>query len=134
MWRPAFFGVKPSQVVKAGMQVWCAAGDASAALSGLEPVLMRAGWGGVGTAPNALSCAFVHASAIDDDIAGRFDIAKPLVPISGTRKLSKRDMVRNDALPEIEVDSQTFEVMVDGELATSEPAREVKLNRLYMLR
>jgi urease subunit alpha len=134
MWRSAFFGVKPVQVVKAGMQVWCAAGDASAALSGLEPVLMRAGWGGVGSAPNALSCAFVHASAIDDDIAGRFDIAKPLVPISGTRKLSKRDMVRNDALPQIEVDSQTFEVTVDGEPATSMPAREVKLNRLYMLR
>ena len=95
---------------------------------------MRASWGAVGTAPNALSCAFVHASALDDDLAGRFDIAKPLAPITGTRKLSKQGMRLNDALPEIRVDSQTFEVFVDGDLATSEPAREVKLNRLYMLR
>ncbi|MEM7121799.1 MAG: amidohydrolase family protein, partial [Pseudomonadota bacterium] len=134
MWSPAFFGVKASQVVKAGMQVWGVAGDAAGALSGLEPTLMRANWGGVGSAPNALSAAFVHASALDDDIAGRFDIAKPLLPISGTRKLTKQDMLLNDALPKIRVDSQTFDVFVDGDLATTEPAREVKLNRLYMLR
>ena len=134
MWNPAFFGVKASQVVKAGMQVWGAAGDAAGALSGLEPTLMRANWGGVGSAPNALSAAFVHPSALDDDIAGRFDIAKPLLPLSGTRKLSKQDMLLNEALPEIRVDSQTFDVFVDGDLATTEPAREVKLNRLYMLR
>ncbi|MEX0808279.1 MAG: urease subunit alpha [Dongiaceae bacterium] len=134
MWQPAFFGIKPSLVVKAGMLVWGAYGDAAAALGGLEPVLLRENWGAVGTAPNMLSAAFVHPSAIDDDIAGRFDIAKPLLPLSGTRKLSKRDMRRNDALPDIRVDSQTFDVFVDGALATSEPAREVKLNRLYMLR
>ncbi|MDZ4734935.1 MAG: urease subunit alpha [Rhodospirillaceae bacterium] len=134
MWQPAFFGIKPSLVVKAGMLVWGAYGDAAAALGGLEPVLMRENWGAVGTAPNMLSAAFVHPSAIDDDIAGRFDIAKPLLPLSGTRKLSKRDMRLNDALPDIRVNSQTFDVFVDGTLATSEPAREVKLNRLYMLR
>lgn len=134
MWQPAFFGIKPSMVVKAGMLVWGAYGDAAAALGGLEPVLMRENWGAVGTAPNMLSAAFVHPSAIDDDIAGRFDIAKPLLPLSGTRKLSKRNMRLNDALPDIKVNSQTFDVFVDGTLATSEPAREVKLNRLYMLR
>jgi urease subunit alpha len=134
MWSPAFFGIKPSLVVKGGMLVWGAYGDPAAALGGLEPVMMRPSWGAEGTAPNMLTAAFVHPSAIDDDIAGRFDIAKPLLPLSGTRKLSKRDMVRNDALPDIRVDSQSFDVYVDGALATTEPAREVKLNRLYMLR
>ncbi len=134
MWRPAFFGIKPSQVIKAGMQVWGINGDAAAALSGLEPTKMRPSWGGVGTAPNALSAAFVHPSALDDDIAGRFDIAKPLLPLSGTRKLTKQNMLLNEALPDIRVDSQTFDVFVDGDLATTEPAREVRLNRLYMLR
>jgi urease subunit alpha len=134
MWQPAFFGIKPAMVFKGGMLVWGAYGDAAAALGGLEPVLMRENWGAVGTAPNMLSAAFVHPSAIEDDIAGRFDIAKPLLALSGTRKLSKRDMRLNDALPDIRVDSQTFDVFVDGTLATSEPAREVKLNRLYMLR
>ncbi|MEX2200745.1 MAG: urease subunit alpha [Dongiaceae bacterium] len=134
LWQPAFFGIKPAMVFKGGMLVWGAYGDAAAALGGLEPVLMRESWGAVGTAPNLLSAAFVHPSAIDDDMAGRFDIAKPLLPLSGTRKLSKRDMRLNHALPDIRVDSQTFDVFVDGALATSEPAREVKLNRLYMLR
>jgi urease subunit alpha len=134
VWQPAFFGIKPLMVFKAGMLVWGVAGDAAASLGMLEPNLMRSSWGAEGSAPNALSAAFVHPAAIDDDIAGRFNIAKPLLPLSGTRALSKRDMRLNDTLPDIRVDNQTFDVYVDGVCATSAPAREVKLNKLYMLR
>ncbi len=133
-WDPAFFGVKPSKVFKAGMLAWGSHGDAAAALGHLEPNLMRPSWGGVGGAPDMLSAAFVHPSAFDNDLAGRHGIAKPLLPFSGTRGLTKADMLRNDALPEIRVDTSTFEVFVDGVLAASEPAEEVCLNRLYMLR
>ena len=68
------------------------------------------------------------------DLAGRHDIAMPLLPLSGTRSLTKADMLHNDALPDIRVDPQTFEVFADGELATSRPVDTVALNRTYMLR
>ena len=90
--------------------------------------------GGDASAPDTLSALFVHAAAIDNDLAGRWDVAKPMLPSAGTRQLGKADMVRNDALPEIRMDAQTFEVFVDGELATSAAAKEVALNRRYFLR
>ena len=134
LWQPAFFGVKAQQVLKAGAQVWSPLGDASASLSIAEPVIYRESWPATGSAPDTLSALFVHPAAIDNDMAGRWSIAKPMRPISGTRRLGKADMVRNDALPAIRVDTQTFEVFVDGELATSRPAKEVALNRRYFLR
>lgn len=134
LWQPAFFGVKASQVLKAGAQVWSPLGDASASLSIAEPVIYRESWPAAGSAPDTLSALFVHPAAIDNDMAGRWSIAKPMLPISGTRRLGKADMVRNDALPAIRVDAQSFEVFVDGELATSRPAKEVALNRRYFLR
>ena len=134
LWQPAFFGVKAQQVLKGGAQVWSPLGDASASLSMAEPVVYRQSWPAVGSAPDTLSALFVHPAAIDNDLAGRWKIAKPMLPIASTRQLGKADMVRNDALPEIRVDAQTFEVFVDGELATSAAAKEVSLNRRYFLR
>ena len=134
LWQPAFFGVKASQVLKAGAQVWSPLGDASASLSIAEPVIYRESWPAAGSAPDTLSALFVHPAAIENDMAGRWSIAKPMLPISGTRRLGKADMVKNDALPAIRVDAQSFEVFVDGELATSRPAKEVALNRRYFLR
>ncbi len=134
LWQPAFFGVKASQVLKAGAQVWSPLGDASASLSIAEPVIYRESWPATGSAPDTLSALFVHPAAIENDMAGRWSIAKPMLPISGTRRLGKADMVRNNALPAIRVDAQSFEVFVDGELATSRPAKEVALNRRYFLR
>lgn len=133
-WNPAFFGVKPSQVLKAGVQVWGPEGDAAGSLSLVEPKIYRAQWPACGSAPDTLSAIFVHPLAIEQDMAGRWNVSKPLVPLGSTRRLSKRDMVRNDALPEIRVDSQTFEVLVDGTLATSSAAERVALARRYFLR
>ncbi|MEE9249629.1 MAG: amidohydrolase family protein, partial [Alphaproteobacteria bacterium] len=134
LWRPAFFGLKPAMVIKGGMMAWGPMGDAAACLGSVQPVIMRPSWGATGTAPSALCAAFVHPLALDADLAGRHDIAMPLLPLSGTRTLSKADMLHNDALPEIRVDPQTFEVFADGELATSRPVDSVALNRTYMLR
>jgi urease subunit alpha len=134
LWNPAFFGVKPTQVIKGGVEVWGPIGDAAGSLSNVEPRIYRKQWPACGSAPDTLSAIFVHPLAIENDMAGRWNVSKPLVALSGTRKLSKHDMVRNDALPEIRVDPQTFEVFVDGDLATSEAVREVRLARRYFLR
>ncbi|MFP6742306.1 MAG: urease subunit alpha [Alphaproteobacteria bacterium] len=134
LWDPAFFGIKPAMIIKGGMMVWGPMGDAAACIGSVEPVSMRPTWGATGTAPTTLSVAFVHPHAIDKDLAGRYDIAIPLLPLHGTRKLTKADMLHNDACPEIRVDNQTFEVFADGVLATAEMAETVALNRNYMLR
>ena len=134
LWKPAFFGVKPSVVIKGGFAAWAAMGDSAASILSADPVILREQWGACGLAPQALSATFVHPSAIDQDLAGHLGLGRRLLPVCGTRRLSKADMLRNDCLPVIAVDSQTFDVHVDGELAWCEPAERLPLAQLYMLR
>jgi urease subunit alpha len=134
IWRPAFFGIKPELVVKGGFIAWGAMGDSAASLMTCEPVLLRPQWGAFGKAAPALSACFVHPLAIARGLREELGISKRLLPASGTRGLKKSDMLHNDALPNIRVDPQTFDVFVDGELATCEPATELPLAQRYMLR
>jgi urease subunit alpha len=99
-----------------------------------EPILMRPQWGAFGSAGKALSASFVPQLALDRDVGGRLGLGKMLMPARGTRKLTKRDMLHNDACPAITVDPQTFDVVVDGVLATCEPAKRLPLAQRYMLR
>ena len=134
LWKPAFFGLKPQTVIKGGFTAWAAIGDAAASVGAAEPVAMRPAWGALGAAPAAISTVFAHGSAIEADLAGRLGLAKPLTAIGPTRSLAKRDMLRNDALPDIRVDPATFDVFIDGERAWCEPAERVALGQLYLLR
>jgi urease subunit alpha len=95
---------------------------------------MRPQWGAFGRAKQALSACFVNPLAIEADIAGSLDLAKVVLPATGTRKLNKQHMLHNDACPEIEVNPHTFDVYVDGKLATCEPAKRLPLAQTYMLR
>lgn len=134
LWRPAFFGIKPELVIKGGFIVWSAMGDSAASLMTCEPHLMRPQWGAFGSAPKGLSLHFATQVALDDDVAGKLGLAKPVVAASGTRKLNKSHMLHNDACPNMRVNPQTFDVYVDGEIVTCEPAAEVPLAQRYMLR
>ncbi len=134
VWRPAFFGIKPELVVKGGFIAWGAMGDSAASLMTCEPILMRPQWGAFGRAAPALSACFVHPMAIARGLGAQLGLSKALLPARGTRGLAKTDMLWNDACPDIRVDPQTFDVFVDGELATCEPARELPLAQRYMLR
>jgi urease subunit alpha len=134
LWRPAFFGIKPELVIKGGFIVWSAMGDSAASLMTCEPVLMRPQWGAYGTAKQALSASFVPQLAVERDIASRLGLSKMVLPAGGVRKLTKWDMLHNDACPAITVDPQTFDVFVDGVLATCDPARQLPLAQRYMLR
>jgi urease subunit alpha len=134
LWRPAFFGIKPELVIKSGFIAWGAMGDSAASLMTCEPLLMRPQWGAFGRAKQALSACFVHPTAIESGLGAELGLHKALLPAHGTRGLRKADMLRNDACPDIRVDPQTFDVFVDGVLATCEPARELPLAQRYMLR
>ena len=134
VWRPAFFGIKPELVIKGGFIAWGAMGDSAASLMTCEPLMLRPQWGAFGRAKQALSACFVHPSAIDAGLGAELGLHKALLPAGGTRGLRKADMLRNDACPDMRVDPQTFDVYVDGALATCAPAVELPLARRYMLR
>ena len=109
-------------------------GDPSGSCTQAEPTRMRRQFGAVGAAPAALGTLFVSRLAIERGYVGGLGLRRRIEPITSVRSLGKRDMVRNDALPDIVVDPSTFEVAADGRPLSCEPAREVPLSWRYLLR
>jgi urease subunit alpha len=134
LWEPKFFGIKPEVVFKGGFPAWSVMGEANASLMTCEPLLYRPQWGAYGPARQDLAVTFMTQAAIDGGVAERWRLRKRLVPTRDTRRLTKRDMVHNGAVPEVEVDPETYRVTVDGELCTCDPVDRVPLGRLYVLK
>jgi urease subunit alpha len=133
LWRPAFFATKPAMIIKGGMIVAAPMGDPNASIPTPQPVHYRYMFGALGGARAATSVSFTSAAGIAGGMAQRLGLQKRLVAVSGTRKLSKRDLILNDYLPHIDVDPQTYEVRADGQLLTCEPARVLPLAQRYFL-
>jgi urease subunit alpha len=134
LWRPGFFGLKPEFVIKSGFLAWGNIGDATASTMWVEPMMLRPLFGAHGKAPSSLGVNFVGRSAVEAGVRQKLGLNKQFLPVYNTRKLNKRHMLHNDALPKIKVNPETFEVFVDGKLATCEPATELPLAQRYMLR
>jgi urease subunit alpha len=136
LWKPAFFGVKPSLVIKAGHIAAAPMGDPNASIPTPQPSYYRPMFAAFGPAAPASSVTFVSKASLELGLAGRLrekGLLRRLVPVSDTRKLGKRDMVLNDALPRIEVDPQTYEVRADGEPMVSRPAQTLPMAQRYFL-
>ena len=133
LWKPCNFGAKPEMVIKGGSIAYAQMGDPNASIPTPQPVKMRPMFGALGNAVGDTSLAFVSKSAHDLGVGSKYGLAKKTAPVSGTRSVAKRDMVLNDACPEITVDAETFEVKADGEVLTCDPASEVPLARSYFL-
>jgi urease subunit alpha len=133
LWRPAFFGVKPSMIIKGGMIVAAPMGDPNASIPTPQPVHYRHMFGALGGARAATSVSFVSQAGLANNMAGRLGLQKRLVAVKGTRNVSKKDLLLNDYLPKIEVDPQTYEVRADGQLLTCEPAKTLPMTQRYFL-
>jgi urease subunit alpha len=133
LWEPAFFGVRPDVVLKGGMIAWAAMGDANASIPTPEPLLPRPMFGAAPRSAATTSVAFVAPAAIESGLAERLALTRRLVPVADTRRLTKAAMVRNDALPVIAVDSDSFAVRIDGELIEPEPADVLPMAQRYFL-
>jgi len=133
LWRPAFFGVKPSMVLMGGMIVAAPMGDPNASIPTPQPVHYRPMFGALPTAVGSSALLFVSQAAADLGIGNKLGLRKRTVAVTGTRKLQKKDLIHNDYLPKLEVDSQTYEVRADGQLLTCEPAKVLPLAQLYYL-
>ncbi|MCC6620938.1 MAG: urease subunit alpha [Deltaproteobacteria bacterium] len=133
LWRPAFFGVKPSLVIKGGAIAWAQMGDPNASIPTPQPVYGRPMFGAFGGARHATSLTFVSAIALESGIGERLGLRKTLAPVRGTRRLTKADMRLNDATPVMEVDPQTYQVRADGKLLTCPPLAVLPLAQRYHL-
>ncbi|HEV7248920.1 MAG TPA: urease subunit alpha [Shinella sp.] len=133
LWNPAFFGVKPDMVLLGGSITMAPMGDPNASIPTPQPVHYRPMFGAFGKMRTNSSVTFVSQAAIDLGLRERLGVAKQLLPVRNTRKISKASMILNDLTPHIEVDPETYEVRADGELLTCEPATVLPMAQRYFL-
>jgi urease subunit alpha len=133
LWKPAFFGVKPEMVVKGGFIAWSVMGDANASIPTPQPVMYRPMFGSFGGATAATSLTFVSQAALSAGLPQRIGLRKMIAAVRNCRRIGKKDMIHNSATPKIDVDPETYEVHVDGELISCEPARVLPLAQRYFL-
>lgn len=133
LWDPAFFGVKPSKILKNGMIAVAQMGDPNASIPTPQPVFYREMFGSLGTALEKSSFTFVSQAAQEKNVKEKYQLKKETLPVKGVRKLTKKDMKFNGETPEITVDPQTYEVKVDGQIVTSEAAEVLPLAQKYFL-
>jgi urease subunit alpha len=131
LWKPAFFGLRPEVVLKGGFIGWAQMGDANASIPTPQPSFLRPMFGALDPAASCL--VFLSARAHADGVAARIGLGKTPVAVRGCRSLGKKDMILNDALPNVTVDPETYEVRADGVVLTAEPARVVPLAQRYSL-
>jgi urease subunit alpha len=133
VWKPAFFGVKPSLVIKGGFIAAAAMGDPNASIPTPQPVHYRPMFGAYGGALAATSLTFVSQAALADGVAHTYGLRKPLAAVKGCRTVKKAHMVHNHYTPRMEIDAQTYQVRADGQLLTCEPAKVLPMAQKYFL-
>ncbi|VVD66616.1 MULTISPECIES: urease subunit alpha [Pandoraea] len=133
LWEPAFFGVKPSLILKGGMITSALMGDPNASIPTPQPVHYREMFGARAGAMARTSLTFVSQAAYDGDVAGRYGLSKRIVPVRNIRQVTKANMINNDWLPQISVDPETYQVIADGQLLTCEPATVLPMAQRYFL-
>jgi urease subunit alpha len=131
LWEPKFFGAKPKMVIKGGFINWSVMGDPNASLPTPQPTYYRPMFGAFGKAMPETCVTFVSGAAHQRSVKERLGLERRVMPVYGTRTITKRDLVRNGLTPKIDVNPETFAVMVDGKHATVKPAHTIALNQLY---
>ncbi|MEQ1594305.1 MAG: urease subunit alpha [Casimicrobium sp.] len=133
IWRPAFFGVKPSMILKGGQIAWALMGDANASIPTPQPVHGRPMFAAFGGALKSSSITFVSQAAQKLGVAKKYGLEKNVVAVKNTRKVRKLHMVLNGYMPHMEIDTETYDVRADGQLLVCEPVKVQPLAQRYFL-
>ena len=133
LWKPEFFGIKPAMIIKGGAIAAAPMGDPNASIPTPQPVHFRPMFGAYGGAVGMNSLLFVSATSLEHGALDELRLAKQLSAVRDCRTVTKADMVHNDWLPEIEVDSETYEVRANGEILTCEPMAVLPMAQRYSL-
>jgi urease subunit alpha len=132
LWKPAFFGVKPSMILKGGMIAAAQMGDPNASIPTPQPVHYRMMFGAFGGGLRK-SFTFVSQAAFDAGIGEQLRLQKQTIAVKNMRTLRKSDMIHNGATPHMEVDPETYEVRADGQLLVCEAAAVLPMAQRYFL-
>lgn len=133
IWKPAMFGVKPEIIIKGGMIIASRMGDANASIPTPQPVIYRPMFGSYGKALFGTCATFVSQVSLENGAIESYGLQKMILPVVGCRNISKKDLIHNDKTPEITVNPENYEVLVDGQKVTCEPATELPLAQRYFL-
>ncbi len=133
LWKPAMFGVKPEMIIKGGFIIAGRMGDANASIPTPQPVIYKNMFGAFGKAKYETCVTFVSKASMENGVVEKMGLQRKVLPVQGCRNITKKDMVHNNATPEIEVDPETYEVKVDGEIITCEPLKVLPLAQRYFL-
>jgi urease subunit alpha len=133
LWRPAFFGVKPTLILKGGAIAASLMGDANASIPTPQPVHYRPMFASFGSALHATSLTFISQAARDAGLPEALGLKKQIAVVKGCRDVQKTDLIHNDYLPDIDVDPQTYQVKADGVLLWCEPADVLPMAQRYFL-
>lgn len=133
LWKPALFGAKPEMIIKGGMIIGSRMGDPNASIPTPQPVIYRHMFGAYGKALHKTCVTFVSKISIDNGVIEKYQLQKIVVPVKNCRSISKKDLIHNDATPNIEVNPENYEVKVDGEHITCEPVSVLPLAQRYFL-
>ncbi|MCB1775617.1 MAG: urease subunit alpha, partial [Gammaproteobacteria bacterium] len=133
LWKPAFFGTKPSLIIKGGMIAAAPMGDPNASIPTPQPVHYRPMFGAYGAAMHATSMTFLSNAAYEADVHRHLGLQSRIGVVYNCRNVNKSDMVLNDWQPTIEVDPQTYQVRANGELLTCDPAEVLPMAQRYFL-
>ncbi len=133
LWTPAFFGVKPDLIIKGGMIAHALMGDANASIPTPQPVHYRPMFGSFGKALSTTSMSFISEAAMSAGLVKQLGLQKRIGVVKNCRNIKKKDLIHNHYTPQIEVDSQTYEVRADGQLLTCEPAAVLPMAQRYFL-
>jgi urease subunit alpha len=133
LWKPALFGAKPEMMIKGGMIIASRMGDPNASIPTPQPVMYRHMFGAHGKALHHTCATFVSKVSLDNNVVQQYSLQKMVLPVTNCRNISKKDMVHNDATPQIDVNPENYEVKVDGVPVTCEPMAELPLTQRYFL-
>jgi urease subunit alpha len=133
VFKPALFGVKPELVLKGGFIAWANMGDPNASIPTPQPTFYRPQFGAAGRALASTNVTFVSQASLSKGGLKELGLRRRLEPVKRCRKIGKKDMILNDAMPKIDVDPETYTVKADGRVLTCEPATSLPMAQRYFL-
>ena len=133
LWKPSMFGAKPEMMIKGGMIIASKMGDPNASIPTPQPVMYRHMFGAYGKALYKTCITFVSKLSLEKNVIQQYGLQKMILPVKNCRNISKKDLIHNDATPQIDVNPENYEVKVDGEVITCEPVKVVPLAQRYFL-
>jgi len=133
LWKPAMFGVKPEMIIKGGMIIAARMGDPNASIPTPQPVIYRPMFGAYGKGLFNTCATFVSKISLENNVVQQYGLQKIVLPVKNCRNIGKKDLIHNDATPEIDVNPENYQVKVDGNIITCEPMKELPLAQRYFL-